>query len=161
MSNNNASVSEMTREEYQALRDELDNLKTVERNEVSEKIRVARGFGDLSENSEYDEAKNDQARLEARIARLEEQLKKVSVIEHISTDSVALGTKVVLLDMEFDEETEYRIGSSVGSNDDGLDVVTTDSPVGKAILGKTEGEIVEVETPTGKTYKVKVLSISK
>lgn len=161
MSNNNVSVSEMTREEYQALRDELDNLKTVERNEVSEKIRIARGFGDLSENSEYDEAKNDQARLEARIARLEEQLKKVSVIEHISTDSVALGTKVVLLDMEFDEETEYRIGSSVGSNDDGLDVVTTDSPVGKAILGKTEGEIVEVETPTGKTYKVKVLSISK
>ena len=152
-------VSEMTREEYQLLRDELEILKTVERNEISEKIRIARGFGDLSENSEYDEAKNDQARLEARISRLEEQLKNVSIVEHINTDAVAIGTKVVLLDMEYGEEIEYRIGSSAtGSSED---VITVDSPVGRAIIGKKAGEIAEIETPSKKTYQMKIVSISK
>ena len=79
MSKVKTPIDEMTREEYQQLRDELEHLKTVERNDISEKIRVARGFGDLSENSEYDEAKNDQARLEARISRLEERLKNVQI----------------------------------------------------------------------------------
>ena len=152
-------VSEMTREEYQLLRDELEILKTVERNEISEKIRIARGFGDLSENSEYDEAKNDQARLEARISRLEEQLKNVSIVEHINTDAVAIGTKVLLLDMEYGEETEYRIGSSAtGSSED---VITVDSPVGRAIIGKKAGEIADIETPSKKTYQMKIVSISK
>lgn len=152
-------VSEMTREEYQLLRDELENLKTVERNEISEKIRIARGFGDLSENSEYDEAKNDQARLEARISRLEEQLKNVSIVEHINTDAVAIGTKVVLLDMEFGDETEYRIGSSATGNSE--DVITVDSPVGRAIIGKKVGEVADIETPSKKTYQMKIISISK
>lgn len=159
MAKEKAPVSEMTREEYQSLREELENLKTVERNEVSEKIRIARGFGDLSENSEYDEAKNDQARLEARISRLDEQLKNVCIVENISTDSVAIGTKVVLLDMEFSEETEYRIGSSVTGNSE--NVITVDSPVGRAILGKKVGEVVEVETPSKSTYQMKIVSISK
>lgn len=154
------SVSEMTREEYQALRFELENLKTVQRNEISEKIRIARGFGDLSENSEYDEAKNDQARLEARISRLEEQLKNVRIVEHVSTDSVALGTRVTLLDMEYEEENEYRVGSSIGGGDD-MNVVTTDSPVGRAIMGRKAGDIVEVQTPSKRTYRIKILEIGK
>ena len=104
MSKVKTPIDEMTREEYQQLRDELEHLKTVERNDISEKIRVARGFGDLSENSEYDEAKNDQARIEARISRLEERLKNVQIVEHVSTDTVAVGTKVILLDMEFDDK---------------------------------------------------------
>ena len=159
MAKEKTQVSEMTREEYQSLREELENLKTVERNEISEKIRIARGFGDLSENSEYDEAKNDQARVEARISRLEEQLKNVSIVETINTDYVAIGTKVVLLDMEFGEEAEYRIGSSaVGS---GEDVITVDSPVGHAIIGKRVSDVVSIDTPSKKTYQMKILSISK
>ena len=153
-------VDEMTREEYQKLRGELEHLKTVERNDISEKIRVARGFGDLSENSEYDEAKNDQARLEARISRLEERLKNAQVVDNISTDTVTVGTKVVLLDMEFDEKTEYRIASS-GSGDDSDNVVTVDSPVGQAIMGHAVGETVDVKTPNGQIYQMKILEIGK
>lgn len=159
MAKEKAPVSEMTREEYQSLRDELENLKTVERNEISEKIRIARGFGDLSENSEYDEAKNDQARLEARISRLEEQLKNVAIVETVNTDAVAIGTKVVLLDMEFGDETEYRIGSSAASS--GEDIITVDSPVGRAIISKRIGDVVDIDTPSKKTYQMKILSISK
>ncbi len=159
MAKEKTPVSEMTREEYQSLREELENLKTVERNEISEKIRIARGFGDLSENSEYDEAKNDQARLEARISRLEEQLKNVTIVETVNTDFVTIGTKVVLLDMEFGDETEYRIGSSaVGS---GEDVITVDSPVGRAIIGKRVEDVVDIDTPSKKTYQMKIVSISK
>lgn len=160
MAKENMVLSEMTREEFDALSAELEKLKTVERNEVSEKIRVARGFGDLSENSEYDEAKNDQARLEARIARLEEQLKNVTIVEHISTDAVAIGTKVTLLDMEFEEETIYKIASNASGNDDD-DIITPDSPVGKAIIGKKIGEVAQVVTPSKHTYDVKIINISK
>ena len=160
MSKMKTPVDEMTREEYQKLRRELEHLKTVERNDISEKIRVARGFGDLSENSEYDEAKNDQARLEARISRLEERLKNAQVVDNISTDTVTVGTKVVLLDMEFDEKTEYRIASS-GSGDDSDNVVTVDSPVGQAIMGHAVGETVDVKTPNGQIYQMKILEIGK
>ncbi len=159
MAKEKAPVSEMTREEYQSLREELETLKTVERNEISEKIRIARGFGDLSENSEYDEAKNDQARLEARISRLEEQLKNVVIVETVNTDYVAIGTKVVLLDMEFGDETEYRIGSSAVGN--GEDIITVDSPVGRAIISKRVGDVVDIDTPSKKTYQMRIVSISK
>jgi len=154
------NANEMTREEYESLRNELDRLKTVERNVISEKIRVARGFGDLSENSEYDEAKNDQARLEADIARLEEQLKNVTIVDTISTDVVSIGTKVTLLDMEFDEETEYRFGNKAAAGDE-LELVTPDSPVGMAIAGHSVGEIVTVITPSKHTYEIKIVNISK
>ena len=160
MSKHNSAVSEMTREEYDSLKAELDQLKTVERNVISEKIRIARGFGDLSENSEYDEAKNDQARLEADIVRLEEQLKNVVIVDHISTDVVSIGTKVRLLDMEFDEETEYRFGNKAAAGDD-ADLITPDSPVGKAIAGHGVGEVLVVETPSKHTYQVKIIEISK
>ena len=151
--------NEMTREEFEALKNELDHLKTVERNVISEKIRVARGFGDLSENSEYDEAKN-QARLEANIARLEEQLKNVVNVENISTDTVSIGTKVKLLDMEFDEETEYRFGNKASSGDE-IELITPDSPVGMAIAGHSVGEVLTVVTPSKHTYEVKIVEISK
>ena len=154
------NANEMTREEYESLRNELDRLKTVERNIISEKIRVARGFGDLSENSEYDEAKNDQARLEANIARLEEQLKNVTIVDTISTDVVSIGTKVTLLDMEFDEETVYRFGNKAAAGDE-LELVTPDSPVGMAIAGHSVGEIVTVITPSKHTYEIKIVNISK
>ena len=148
----------MTKEEFVRLTEELDHLKTIERTEIAEKIRVARGHGDLSENSEYDEAKNDQARMEARIARLEEQLKNVRIVE-TSTDSVTLGTKVVLLDTEFNEEAEYRIASTVAANESG-NVITADSPVGMAIMGHTVGETVDVDAPGG-SYQMKIIKISK
>lgn len=160
MSKENIVLSEMTREEFENLSAELEKLKTVERNEVSEKIRIARGFGDLSENSEYDEAKNDQARLEARIARLEEQLKNVSIVDHVSTDSVTVGTKVTLLDMEFNEENVYKIASNASGGDED-DIITPDSPVGKAILGKKVGEVAQVVTPSKHCYDVKIVEISK
>lgn len=154
------NANEMTREEYESLKAELDRLKTVERNVISEKIRVARGFGDLSENSEYDEAKNDQARLEADIARLEEQLKNVTIVDTISTDVVSIGTRVTLLDMEFDEETEYRFGNKSAAGDE-LELVSPDSPVGMAIAGHGVGEVVTVITPSKHTYEMKIVNISK
>jgi len=151
-------ASEMTQEEYDRLSKELDHLKTTERTMIADKIRVARGHGDLSENSEYDEAKNDQARMEARIARLEEQLKNVHIVQ-TTTDSVSLGTKVVLLDLEFNEQNEYRIASTVADGEDGA-VVTADSPVGRAIMGRKVGAVVDIEAP-GDSYRMKIVSISK
>ena len=148
--------SQMTREEYDHLKKELDILKTVKRDEVSEKIRVALGFGDLSENSEYDEAKNDQAQLEARIARLDEQLKNVTIVEHITTEYVVVGTKVTLLDEELGETAVYKIAASAGDDD----TITTTSPVGMAILGKRVGEEAIVNAPVGE-LKFKIIEIDK
>lgn len=152
----------MTSEGFSKLQDELQFLRTVKRNEVSEKIRVARGFGDLSENSEYDEAKNEQALLEARIVKLEEQLKKTKIIEpeDLSTDAVSLGTTVTILDLEFNEEMTYRIASSVESNHTEAETITDESPVGKALIGHKEGEIVEVIVPSGNKLQFKILNIS-
>ena len=158
MSKEHIPVSEMTQEEFTRLSEELEYLKTTERTEVAEKIRVARGHGDLSENSEYDEAKNEQARMEARIARLEEQLKNVQIVE-AHTDFVSLGTKVLLLDLEMNEEAEYHIASTVAADDDG-NVITADSPVGQAIMGHAVGEVVDIIAP-GDTYQMKILNIRK
>ena len=158
MSINNAAL-EMTREEFDSLKKELDILKTVNRDEVSEKIRVARGFGDLSENSEYDEAKNEQAHLEARISRLEDQLKNIRIIELVDTDSVTIGTKVTLLDIEFNEEVEYRIVSTTGAGSS-ANTITTSSPVGIAILGKKIGDEALVSAPIGE-IKFKIMKIDK
>ena len=148
--------SQMTREEYDHLKKELEILKTERRDEVSEKIRVARGFGDLSENSEYDEAKNDQAQLEARIARLDEQLKNVTIVDHITTDYVVVGTKVTLLDEELNEEQVFKIAASAGDDD----TITTTSPVGMAILGKRVGDEAVVKAPVGE-LKFKIKHIDK
>ncbi len=150
---------EMTREEFSALKKELEVLKTTKREEISEKIRIARGFGDLSENSEYDEAKNDQAHLEARISRIEEQLKNVVIVDQVDTERVTVGTKVTLLDMEFGDKAEYRIVSTAGAGDD-LNTITSASPVGRAILGRKVGDEVLAHAPAGE-IRFKVVSISK
>ena len=143
-----------------ALEDELEMLKTVRRSEISEKIRVARGYGDLSENSEYDEAKNEQAIVEARIADLEVMLKNVVILDEseIVKDVISLGSTVKVYDEEFEEELEYVI---VGSTEADLDLgkISDESPVGKALMGKKVGDVAEAILPTGDTAKFRVISI--
>ena len=151
----------LTSEGLKALQDELENLKTVTRNEIAEKIKIARGFGDLSENSEYDEAKNEQAKIEARIVELEAMLKNVEIIEDVKgkAKTVVIGVKVKALDMEFDEECEYRVVGSTEANPlEGK--ISDESPLGKALLGKTVGDEVIVDAPAGE-LKFKILEISK
>ena len=143
-----------------ALEDELEMLKTVRRKEVSEKIRVARSYGDLSENSEYDEAKNEQAIVEARIADLEVMLKNVVILDEseLVKDTISLGSTVKVYDEEFEEELEYVI---VGSTEADLDLgkISDESPVGKALIGKKVGEVAEAILPGGDTAKFRVISI--
>ncbi|MBE6881783.1 MAG: transcription elongation factor GreA [Ruminococcaceae bacterium] len=143
-----------------ALEEELEQLKTVRRKEVSEKIRVARSYGDLSENSEYDEAKNEQAIVEARIADLEVMLKNVVILDEseLVTDAVSLGSTVKLYDEEFEEELEYII---VGSTEADIDLgkISDESPVGKALIGKKAGEVAEAILPSGDVARFKVISI--
>ena len=142
----------LTDEGLKKLEEELEQLKTVKRKEIAEKIKVALSFGDLSENSEYDEAKNEQALVESRIASIEATLKNAQVIDSkdIKTNKVFVGTKVKLLDLEFNEECEYKI---VGSNEAGpaTGKISDESPVGKGILGHRVGQTVEIETPAGVT----------
>ncbi len=152
----------ITPEGYQQLKAELEELKMVRRKEISEKIRVARGFGDLSENSEYDEAKNEQALVEAKIATLEEQLKKAQLIQKdkISTEVVSIGTTVTILDIEFNEETTYRVTSSLEYHHTEMETITDESPVGKALMGHKIGDEVTVTVPSGSTVQYKILDIS-
>lgn len=151
----------LTPEGLKKLEDELEYLKTQKRKEVSEKIKQALSFGDLSENSEYDEAKNEQAQVEVRIVQVENMLKNAKLIDEddIDTDTVSLGTKVKVLDMEFDEEIEYSlVGSTEADVSQGK--ISDESPVGKGLIGKKVGEIAEVEAPAG-VLKFKILEISK
>ncbi len=141
------------------LKDELENLKTVGRADIAEKIKVARGYGDLSENSEYDEAKNEQAKIEARIVEIEAMLKNVEIIEDVKGDSqtVVIGVKVKALDMEFDEECEYLVvGSTEADPMNGK--ISDESPLGQALLGKKIGDEVIVDAPAGE-LKFKILEI--
>lgn len=149
----------MTASGYQQMKEELELLKTEKRREISEKIKVARGFGDLSENSEYDEAKNEQAVVEARIQVLEEQLKNVKILDtgSISTSVVSVGTKVKIFDMEYNEELEYRIVGSIESNQS-MDTITDESPVGKGLIGHKVGDVVDVKVPNG-VINFKILEI--
>lgn len=150
----------MTQEGYNDLVKELNELKTTRRAEISEKIRIARGFGDLSENSEYDEAKNEQAIVEARILTLENQLKNVKIIEKSQMDkgTVSLGSFVTIRDVEFGDELTYRIISSVESSND-MSTITDESPVGKALLGHKAGESVMVTVPSGAKIEYQILKI--
>ncbi len=142
------------------LQERLEYLKTTGRKEAAEEIKKARAFGDLSENSEYDEAKNHQGLLEKEIAELEEQLSCAVVIEeNTSTDVVTIGSKVKVYDHDFEEEVEYSIVGSTES--DPLKFkVSDESPIGKALLGKREGDTFYVETPGG-DIKLEIKSISK
>lgn len=156
---NNKEVK-LTREGLQQLEEELEYLKTKKRKEVSEKIKVALGFGDLSENSEYDEAKNEQAQVEARIVSLENKLKNAVVIDENERDTskVELGATVLIKDIEFDEELKYKIvGSTEADPDEGK--LSDESPLGKALLGMSEGKIVDVDAPAG-VLKYEILKIS-
>ena len=153
----------LTQEGYDNLEKELENLKTVVRTEIAERIKVALGFGDLSENSEYDEAKNAQASNEIRIAELENKLRYAKIIDdsEIDTKTVQLGNKVKVYDMEFDEELEYTI---VGSMEVDLsqNKISNESPVGKALLGAKKGQTVEVHVEhSNTTCKYKVLDIKR
>ena len=152
----------VTQSGLKALEDELEQLKTVRRKEVSEKIRVARSYGDLSENSEYDEAKNEQAIVEARIADLEVMLKNVVILDEdeLRTDTVSLVSTVKVYDVEFEEELEYTIVGSTEADID-LNKISDESPVGKALIGKKVGEVAEAVLPSGDTAKFKVLDISR
>lgn len=151
----------VTEEGLKKLNEELEYLKTTKRKEVVEAIRIALSFGDLSENSEYDEAKNEQAKTEARINELEESLKHIKVISdsEVNTDAVNIGNIVLVYDVEFDEEIEYTL---VGSTEaDPLENKISDqSPIGSALLGRTVGETVDVHTPGG-VIKLEIREIKK
>lgn len=151
----------LTYEGLQKLEAELEYLKTEKRKEIAERIKVATGFGDLSENSEYDEAKNEQAQVEMRIIDLENKLRNVKLIDEdeIETKTVQVGNVVQVLDIEFDEKVEYKI---VGSTEVDLteNKISNESPIGSALLGKKKNEVVDVETPGG-IVQLKILKITK
>ena len=156
-----AKTISVSSEGLKKLQEELEYLKTTKRKEVAEAIKVARGFGDLSENSEYDEAKNEQGLVEARIAEIEAMLKNVKVIDEstIATDKVSVGNVVKVYDETFEEELEYTIVGSSEANPVEFKI-SDESPIGKALIGATIGEVVKAETPGGETV-MKVLEISK
>lgn len=139
----------LTVEGLKKLEDELELLKTQKRREVAERIKQAIEFGDISENSEYEDAKNEQAFIEGRIITLEKMLRNARVIdENDGTDTVGLGNTVLLKDMDFGEQEEYTIVGSAEA-DPGTNKISNESPVGKAVLGQTKGAIVEVNVPAG------------
>ena len=151
----------MTYEGIKKLEEELEYLKTVRRKEITEKIKVALGYGDLSENSEYDEAKNDQAFNEGRIIQLENMLKNAVVVDEseIPTDKVSVGSIVKVMDYEFDEEVEYAIVGSAEADPMNFKI-SNESPVGSALLGKKVGDVVEVTVPRG-VSKFEILEIRR
>jgi transcription elongation factor GreA len=149
----------LTSEGYEKLKQEIDYLQNEKRREVAERIRVAREFGDIAENAEYDDAKNEQAMLEHRIAQLEERLLSARVIskKEISKDTVSIGATVRLKDMDTNKSVEYHIVGSAEANPS-ENKLSNESPVGKAILGHKKGEVVEVAAPRG-SLKFKILEI--
>ncbi len=151
----------LTQEGYNKLEEQLNYLKTEKRTEIAERIKTARGFGDLSENSEYDEAKSAQRENEEEIAELEQKIRNAKIIDEaeIDTKTVQIGNLVKLLDIEFNEEVEYTI---VGSTEVNLaeNKVSNVSPIGKALLGRKKGETVDVEAPAG-VIQYKILAIKK
>ena len=151
----------LTQDGYNKLEEELEYLKTVKRKEITEKIKVALGYGDLSENSEYDEAKNDQAFTEGRIIQLENMLKNAVVVDEseIPKDKVSVGSIVKVMDYEFDEEVEYTIVGSAEADPMNFKI-SNESPVGSALLGKKVGDVVEVAVPSG-VSKFEVLEIRR
>ena len=151
----------LTQEGYDNLEKELEYLQTEKRAEIAERIKVALGFGDLSENSEYDEAKNAQAANETKIAELENKLRYAKIIDEseIDTKTVQVGNTVKVLDMEFNEEESYTI---VGSTEVDLsqNKISNESPIGVALMGAKKGQVVEAQAPAG-VIKYKIISITK
>lgn len=151
----------LTYDGLKKLEEELDYLKSVKRPEVAERIKQARAFGDLSENSEYDEAKNEQAFVEGRIATIEAMLRNAQVIddEDITVDKVSIGCTVKVYDEEFKEDVEYTIVGSTEA-DPVNNKISDESPIGKSLIGKKVGDIVTIEVPAG-MIKLTVLEIRK
>ena len=151
----------LTQEGYDNLEKELEYLTTEKRAEIAERIKVALGFGDLSENSEYDEAKNAQAANETKIAELENKLRYAKIIDEseIDTKTVQVGNTVKVLDIEFNEEETYTI---VGSTEVDLaqNKISNESPIGAALMGAKKGQVVEAQAPAG-VIKYKIVSITK
>lgn len=142
------------------LEDELEYLKSTKRREVAERIKIAISYGDISENSEYEDAKNEQAFIEGRILTLEKMLRNATVIDEgeVNKEVVNVGCTVKLLDLEFNEELEYSIVGSAESNPNDSKI-SNESPVGRAIIGKPVGSEVDVVVPAG-TIKYKILEIN-
>ena len=149
----------LTPDGYEALKGELDTLRGERRREIAERIRTAREFGDIAENAEYDDAKNEQAMLEHKIAQLEERLLSARVItkKEISKDNVSIGSHVRLRDMQANKTFEYHIVGSAEANP-AENKLSNESPVGKAIMGRKKGEVVEVSAPRG-SLKFKIMEI--
>lgn len=151
----------LTDEGLKKYEQELEDLRTNKRKEIADKIKVALSFGDLSENSEYDEAKNEQAKVEARIVELEAMLKNVKIIDddELNSERVGIGSKVKVLDLEYDEELYYQVvGSAEADPLEGK--ISDESPVGKALLGHSAGETVVAEAPAGE-LRFKILEIAR
>ena len=142
----------LSKEYLEKLEDELEYLKTKRRPEIAEKIKIARSFGDLSENADYDEAKNEQGEVESRIAKVEDMIRNAKTIEvDLNSDEVGVGNTVTVFDEEFDETLEYKIVGTAES-DPVKGFISNESPVGAALLGKKIDDRVEVVTPNGKMY---------
>ena len=152
----------LTPEGYKKLEEELRTLKVEGRTEIAEKIKEARSYGDLSENAEYDAAKDAQAAMEQRITTIENMLKNAQIVseDDVSTDEITIGSRVKLFDVEFEEEVEYTIvGSTEANPDEGR--ISDESPIGSAILGHKTDEVVDVVLPNGETIQFKVLEINR
>jgi transcription elongation factor GreA len=150
----------LTREGFEKLQTEIEHMRTVRRREVAERIKVAREFGDISENAEYDHAKNEQAMLEARIAQLEDKLRKATVIDEsqIDADVVSIGTRVRVKDQKSGQSVAYQIVGSAEA-DPSDNKLSNESPVGNALLGHKRGDVVTVSVPRGPSRKLKITKI--
>ncbi len=151
----------ITQEGLKELKDKLDYLLSVKRKEVAEKIKIAREFGDLSENAEYDAAKEEQSFVESEIKEIEDKILHAVIIDdgEISVHEVSIGNTVKVLDVEFDEELEYRIVGTTEANA-AENRISNESPLGKALMGKKKGDIVNVPTPNGGSVEYKIIDIA-
>ena len=150
----------LTKEGYEKLKQEIDYLSTDKRQEVAERIRIAREFGDIAENSEYDDAKNEQAMLEQRIAQMEERVRRAIVIDkdQVDTGVVSVGVKVHVKDQKTGDSRKFQLVGSAEANPS-EEKLSHESPIGKALMGRKRGEIVTVEVPRGGNRKLKITKI--
>ena len=149
----------ITKEGLEKLKEEIEHLSTVKRREVAERIKEAREFGDISENSEYDDAKNEQAMLEQRIAQLEERLRRSTVVDskRVGTDAVGVGVRVHVKDQKSGDSRKFQI---VGATEaEPPDKLSNESPIGKALIGHKRGDVVSVDVPRGPKRKLKITKI--
>jgi transcription elongation factor GreA len=155
-----ARESLITPEGLEQLKEELETLQTERRREVAERIKEAREFGDIAENSEYDDAKNEQAMLEQRIARMEERIRRAKVIDkkEVDTETVQVGNLVHVKDQRTGDSRKFMLVGSAEANP-AEDKISHESPIGRALLGHKRGEIVEIEVPRGPKRKLKITKL--